>query len=1043
MTPIYLAARKQQYNIVQYLCSISGVLDFMIKSTDNNAFLYAINNNEPELVKIFLTYEVDPESPGTAGEVPLNIATRKNYEEIVEILCIYINDYDPESPVDFLTPFMFAVLSGFFGVADILLQLGADVHCKDHQNHTISEIALRTENRLALKYLKKRKIWDGNKECLQRDSYLKMSNEKKRSAKRDSLIHLTLTFGPTGMGEIKKEKRADRPIPKLRKLSPVSLVKAVYKTEESKPTTDSTNLLNSYKKNSKTNTPINSNYNSMSNTNDHKCDTSFSSTEKSLENSYYDHFSPDSSFENAEEGRKHIKYSLSVTNTKKKNKGKEEITTITKSGGSKSKANDTIVQGKTKVNKPIQEGKEEKKKTNPIRVSQFVSQKKTGLNSSDNSESSSSDSHDDIQTQNTTKQTRKKLPNNQISESSSPKEFNNKTRVSNKKKKTIKGEDEQNINKSEIQKAMTNAKDKKKIEASAKTTKTKLIEDKGLPELKITTKKGHHRYQSMPEKELIDDTKEQLEISLKSTSNRNKSIEEVVERTEKERIKKKLGKLMINTEILDIEKLKEIVNELAEEKEKCATKTKNNNKSKINAEIRVTNDVKHTERMAPEENKNESKRLPKKQPPTSEKSPTLQTFGHIIKGGKHSKVLSLDPQFQIFNDMQKMSITQKDKKKERQDIENNLITDIFPDVEKKNTTLVIDKKNKFMDNKGLAQNLMNTPVHQVFEAKIERGGGAKSTKPNKNIQFAEIQNARVQNNKTHFNLYEKSKNIENLGLIDGADASKMNLRKNKENQEIGAKYKNKGIGERKNRNMHRRKESRSRSSSESNTDENHIPLIKKGTKFRTPRHTKNKSSKHHYSSSSSSERSSSSSRHHKSHYNKYHRNHKHRGHHHHRKHSHHKKHSNSIKNSSILLGADSQSNSDEKDNKKQMKQSLAKAMRKASPVTIDPLTGKPPEKKYLMTEEVEDYKRHQHTDIGVRKYQKVLVPKKKESDLDPISLLNLNSISQKMTMLKEERRANKEEGPAVGGRTKTGLRFSKLNFILPKNLIVPKKSKFQ
>ena len=458
MTPIYLAARKQQYNIVQYLCSILGVLDFMIKSTDNNAFLYAINNNEPELVKIFLAYEVDPENPGTAGEAPLNIATRKNYEEIVEILCIYINDYDPESPVDFLTPFMFAVLSGFFGVADILLQLGADVHCKDHQNHTISEIALRTENRLALNYLKKRKIWDGNKECLQRDSYLKMSNEKRRLAKRDSLYHIILTFGPTGMGKMKEEKRADRPIPKLRSLSPVSLVKPTYKKEESKPTTEAKKLLNSSKNNSKTNL-INSDYHSMSNTNDHKFDTSFSSfssTEKSLlsENSY-DNFSPNSSFENVGEGAEHIKgekHSLPVTNTKKKNKGKEEITTITKSDGSKSKTNDTLVQGKIKVKK-LRQGKEEKKKICSNRVSQFTSQKKVGLDSSDNSESSSSDSHDDTQTQKTKNQTRKKSSNNKISESSSPKEFNNNTQVSNKIKKTIKRKDEQNIidlNKPEI-----------------------------------------------------------------------------------------------------------------------------------------------------------------------------------------------------------------------------------------------------------------------------------------------------------------------------------------------------------------------------------------------------------------------------------------------------------------------------------------------------------------------------------------------------------------------------------------------------------------
>ena len=118
------------------------------------------------------------------------------------------------------------------------------------------------------------------------------------------------------------------------------------------------------------------------------------------------------------------------------------------------------------------------------------------------------------------------------------------------------------------------------------------------------------------------------------------------------------------------------------------------------------------------------------------------------------------------------------------------------------------------------------------------------------------------------------------------------------------------------------------------------------------------------------------------------------------------------------MAADSESNSEEKENKKQMKKSLAKVMRKTSQNKLDPLTGKPPEKKCLMTEEVEDYKRHKHTDIGVRKYQNVLEPKKKGSDLDQNTLQRLNSIAVKLTRLKEERNGNKGEVPNVGGNAK-------------------------
>ena len=57
MTSIYLAARKSEYAVVKYLCSIDGIIEHMENSPENNAFHFAINNNHIKLVRIFLFYK--------------------------------------------------------------------------------------------------------------------------------------------------------------------------------------------------------------------------------------------------------------------------------------------------------------------------------------------------------------------------------------------------------------------------------------------------------------------------------------------------------------------------------------------------------------------------------------------------------------------------------------------------------------------------------------------------------------------------------------------------------------------------------------------------------------------------------------------------------------------------------------------------------------------------------------------------------------------------------------------------------------------------
>ena len=220
MTPIYLAARKSEYAVVEYLCSINGVIEHMESSPENNAFHFAINNNDIKLVRIFLSYNASPSVPDIYGEVPLHISARKNYEDLVEILCVYLDNIDMESPNDFYTPFMIAVLKGFIGVADILFQMGANINANDYKGKSLTEIVLSEDNELAMNYLKERGIWD-EKHTSITPNPLKFSQTKVQ----DSIYNVKISLDAEGKGKLIKEKRT---IPPMRKLQTFDMVKGAY-----------------------------------------------------------------------------------------------------------------------------------------------------------------------------------------------------------------------------------------------------------------------------------------------------------------------------------------------------------------------------------------------------------------------------------------------------------------------------------------------------------------------------------------------------------------------------------------------------------------------------------------------------------------------------------------------------------------------------------------------------------------------------------------------------------------------------------------------
>ena len=162
MTPLYFAAKKKKYDVVKYLVSLEGVVEYMEERGENNALIYAVKHNDIELLKVLIEGNANPGVLSEEGETPLSIAANHNNEEIIEILyTARRKNIDQPSPKTHLTPFMNAVLTGNYGVADILLQLECNAGAKDKKGNTVIDLAKDTINLAALKYLQVRGLWDG------------------------------------------------------------------------------------------------------------------------------------------------------------------------------------------------------------------------------------------------------------------------------------------------------------------------------------------------------------------------------------------------------------------------------------------------------------------------------------------------------------------------------------------------------------------------------------------------------------------------------------------------------------------------------------------------------------------------------------------------------------------------------------------------------------------------------------------------------------------------------------------------------------------
>ena len=206
MTALYLSSVKQHYEIVEYLASIYGVIEFMETTFWNNAFLYGVLHNDVQLVKILLYNEASPTLLKIQGEYPLHFAVINNYHTMVQLLCIYSQNIDIESPNDYLTPFASAVLRHNFEVADILLQMGANASHEGDDGRALSKIAEEQRNTLALKYLKERRLWDSEGKSLRRNM-------------------TKLNLDQEGMGKMNTLRRSLREISPMSILQPLNITK--------------------------------------------------------------------------------------------------------------------------------------------------------------------------------------------------------------------------------------------------------------------------------------------------------------------------------------------------------------------------------------------------------------------------------------------------------------------------------------------------------------------------------------------------------------------------------------------------------------------------------------------------------------------------------------------------------------------------------------------------------------------------------------------------------------------------------------------------
>lgn len=153
----FIAAQANDLAALKKIMAISKDRN-VVDSYGNGLLHYAVSKGNKDMVEYLLDEGLNPNKLNQFGNFPLSVAVYKGHTDVVKLLLqrgaqTKVNDYAYGG----LTPLHIAASTGNIGMAEVLLNAGADIRKKNSSGWTVIKTARKAKQKAMKKYLKKQR----------------------------------------------------------------------------------------------------------------------------------------------------------------------------------------------------------------------------------------------------------------------------------------------------------------------------------------------------------------------------------------------------------------------------------------------------------------------------------------------------------------------------------------------------------------------------------------------------------------------------------------------------------------------------------------------------------------------------------------------------------------------------------------------------------------------------------------------------------------------------------------------------------------------